>query len=109
MKQVIGIATTTCPNEKTANSIVGSLLTEDLIACGQVEGPLETNYQWKGKVLREKEWRVTIKFAPKKRKEVETRFTELHPYEVPQWVCWEASSSKLYCQWVNDPKQVDGD
>ena len=73
MKQVIGIATTTCPNEKTANSIVGSLLTEDLIACGQVEGPMETNYKWNGKLVREKEWRVTIKFAPKKRKDVETR------------------------------------
>jgi periplasmic divalent cation tolerance protein len=109
MKQVIGIATTTCPNEKSANSIVGSLLKENLIACGQVEGPVKTNYLWKGKLVRENEWRVTMKFALDNRNELENRTNELHPYEVPQWVGWEATASKMYCQWINNPKQMNGD
>jgi periplasmic divalent cation tolerance protein len=109
MKQLIGIATTTCPNEKAASSIVGSLLKENLIACGQVEGPVKTNYLWKGKLVSEDEWRVTMKFALEKRKELESRTIELHPYEVPQWVSWEATASELFCKWVYDPKQVNGD
>ena len=102
MKQVIGIATTTCPDEQTASRIVESLLAESLIACGQIEGPIESAYFWKGVLCKESEWRILLKFAPKQARQLETRLTELHPYENPQWTHWKATASDEFGKWVRD-------
>lgn len=109
MKQVIGIATTTCPDEQTASRIVESLLAESLIACGQVEGPIESAYFWKGKLCKESEWRILMKFAPKQAQQLETRLMELHPYENPQWTNWEAAASDGFGKWVRDPNGQGGE
>ena len=109
MKQVIGIATTTCPDEQTASRIVETLLAESLIACGQVEGPIESAYFWKGKLCKESEWRILMKFAPKQAQVLETRLIELHPYENPQWTNWEAAASEEFGKWVRDPNGQGGE
>ena len=80
-----------------------SLLTEGLIACGQVEGPIEAAYIWKGKKCKESEWRILMKFAPNLARNLELRLIELHPYENPQWNYWEATSSDEFGKWVHDP------
>ena len=100
MKQVIGIATTTCPNKKTASSIVESLLSDDLIACGQVEGPIESTYFWNGKLAVETEWRILMKFSVKGISQLEKELMRLHPYENPQLTTWEAVTSEEYYEWV---------
>ena len=108
MKQVIGIATTTCPDKKTALRIVESLLADGLIACGQVEGPIESTFFWKGKLSKEPEWRILMKFVPKKIKQLESEVMKLHPYENPQWTSWEATASGGYHEWVHNPNRQDG-
>jgi periplasmic divalent cation tolerance protein len=108
MKQVIGIAITTCPDKKTASSIVESLLADGLIACGQVEGPIESTYFWNGKLTKETEWRVQMKFVPKKIQQLEEEVMKLHPYENPQWTNWEAIASDGYHEWVHHSNHQDG-
>ena len=109
MKQVIGIATTTCPDKETASSIVESLLADGLIACGQVEGPIESTYFWNGKLNKEPEWRILMKFAPEKTQQLERELVKLHPYETPQWTNWEANASDGYHEWVLNPNSQDGE
>ena len=109
MKQVIGIATTTCPDKETASNIVESLLADGLIACGQVEGPIESTYFWNGKLTKELEWRMLLKFAPEKTQQLEGEVMKLHPYENPQWTNWEASAGDDYHEWVVNPNPQEGE
>ena len=100
MNSVIGIATTTCTNKKTASGIVDTLLFEGLIACGQIEGPIESSYIWDGKLNKEPEWRIVFKFPLDKAKKLEKKLNELHSYENPQWTTWKAEASQGYVNWV---------
>lgn len=105
MTTVIGIGMTTCTNKKTATGIVGTLLLEGLIACGQIEGPIESSYFWDGKLNTEPEWRIVLKFSLDKAKKLEEKLIELHPYDNPQWSTWKAEASQEYGNWVRDPRK----
>ena len=103
MKHRIGIGITTCPEENTALEIVESLLRSNLIACGQVEGPLKSIYCWGGRLNHETEWKVTLKFKLSSMDALSAKLREIHPYDVPQWVAWDADASDEYGKWVDDP------
>ena len=103
-KNDIGVAVTTCSNRESASLIVNELLEAGLVACGQIEEPVESVYQWKGKVEKEKECRITMKFDLEKRQELELAVKRIHPYETPQWVVWKAEASRAYYDWVSGAK-----
>lgn len=105
MKHRIGIGITTCPDENAALEIVESLLRSNLIACGQVEGPLKSIYRWDGRLNRETEWKVTLKFKLSNLDDLGFKLREIHPYDVPQWVAWDAEASEEYGKWVDDPTE----
>lgn len=103
IKNEIGIGVTTCPSKEVASEIVNELLSAKLIACGQIGGPIESIYRWEGKLSRETEWKITLKFDLAKKAELEQNLTEIHPYETPQWVVWKAEASEEYYNWVVRP------
>ena len=99
----IGVAVTTCSSKESASRIVNDLLRKNLIACGQVEGPIESTYQWKGKLEKDTEWRISLKFDPGKEVELHEVVKVLHPYDNPQWIVWKAGASEEYYDWVVNP------
>ena len=103
MKKEIGIAVTTCSSKEVASGIVNELLSAKLIACGQIEGPMESIYRWKGRLEKETEWKIKLKFDLAKKAEIEQNLTEIHPYVTPQWVVWKAEASEEYYNWVVRP------
>jgi len=103
MKKGIGIGVTTCSSKEIASSIVNELLSAKLIACGQIEGPIESIYRWEGKLAKEAEWKITLKFDFVKQEQLEENIGKIHPYETPQWVVWEAGASEEYYNWVTEP------
>tara|TARA_Y100001933_G_scaffold170467_1_gene168552 strand:- start:84 stop:404 length:321 start_codon:yes stop_codon:yes gene_type:complete len=102
-KMEIGVAVTTCSSKGAASRIVNDLLREDLIACGHVEGPIESMYRWKGNLEKETEWRISMKYDLVKEAELKEAVQEMHPYETPQWVTWKAETSEKYYGWVMNP------
>ena len=100
MKREIGVGVTTCSNKEVALRIINELLSAKLIACGQIEGPIESIYRWEGKLEKENEWKITLKFDLGKQGEIEENIAKIHPYQIPQWVVWEAGASEEYYNWV---------
>tara|TARA_B100000902_G_scaffold307924_1_gene296902 strand:- start:355 stop:675 length:321 start_codon:yes stop_codon:yes gene_type:complete len=102
-KKEIGVAVTTCSSKESASRIVNDLLRKNLIACGQVEGPIESTYQWKGNLEKDTEWRISLKFDPGKEVQLQEVVKVLHPYDTPQWIVWKAGASEEYYDWVVSP------
>mgnify|MGYP002846125100 CR=1 FL=1 len=103
MKMKIGVGVTTCSSKEMAADIVNELLLAKLIACGQIEGPVESTYRWKGKIEKESEWKITLKFDLDKRSELAKKIAKIHQYETPEWVTWEAGASEGYYDWIANP------
>ena len=102
---VIGIGTTTCPSYESAKKLVEILMTKKIIACCQIDGPINSTYIWKGIVQNSTEWRITLKFNVKNCTKIEKIVTEKHPYDNPQWITYKANGGKKFIEWVNDPNE----
>ncbi len=97
----IAIVTTTVAEQEQARSLAQTLVSEHLVACAQIEGPLESIYWWDGKLDHALEWRLVLKTTVKREPQLRQRVFELHPYEVPQWVVVVAQPlSTSYEHWV---------
>lgn len=69
------------PNKLTARNIAKALVEEQLAACVNILGPLESFYLWEEKLNNSEEILLLIKTT--KEKEATLRIKQLHPYEVP--------------------------
>ncbi len=85
-QNAVAIITTTVATQEQAQSFAQTLVSERLVACAQIEGPLESIYHWNGKVDRSIEWRVVLKTMLDREPQLRKRAFDLHPYEVPQWL-----------------------
>lgn len=98
---VVGMMTT--PDHATAEQIVDSLVTEQLIACGNISTPINSIYRWAGTVERAAEVLVILKTTEDLAGRVVARVRELHPYEVPEVLFLPVTTGfDAYAQWVRD-------
>jgi periplasmic divalent cation tolerance protein len=96
----IMIGWTTFPDKQSCEEMVKLLVTQKIIACGQIDGPIESCYMWEGSLCLEKEWRLVVKYPKNRRKDVEAIIVKTHPYKLPQWLTTEVECSKEYKDWV---------
>jgi len=75
------------------------LVKERLAACVSFF-PVESHYEWKGKLCQEKEMFCFIKTRKEKLKSLESYFAKKHPYELPEWVVLKGEASLPYANWV---------
>src|SRR6476620_9152292 len=80
------IGWTTLPSRDAAERVARFLVSENLAACAQIDGPIRSFYQWEGKLNEDEEFRLTLKFSAAKTEALEKRLRALHPYSVPQWI-----------------------
>ena len=93
---------TTAP-EKEAERIARALVGERLCACAQVLPPMRSVYWWKGKVEDAEERLILLKTDEVHLARLEARLTELHPYEVPEFVAMEVEhASAAYSSWLKE-------
>ena len=97
---IIMVGWTTVTSKKDAQNIVHNLLESKLIACGEIEGPYTAIYRWNGKIVKDDEWRVCVKFPRSLKTRIQKSLFKVHPYELPQWIYWEVGSSEEYKSWV---------
>jgi periplasmic divalent cation tolerance protein len=101
----IYIGWTTVSKEQDAHDLCNQLVEERLIACAQVSQPIQSIYQWNGEVKTEKEIIITLKFSGEKVEEVTKAIVDKHPYDLPQWIYFEAESTAGYADWVDEQTQ----
>ena len=99
----IKIAITTFKNAEQASYFAEHLVREGLLACAQIDEPMTSIYNWKGKLEIGKEVRLWMKIKAELVHEVAIKLNELHPYEVAQWIVLTPESvGREYLKWAYD-------
>lgn len=93
---------TTVATREEAQALAKKLLAERHAACVQIEGPIESHYEWKGEAHCDQETRVVIKSAIRSETLIES-IRAIHPYEKPQIVVFQCSDVDAgYANWVRN-------
>src|SRR4051812_22811001 len=96
------IILTTMPDDDRAAAMARTLVDERLAACVNVHAAMASTYRWQGQVEIGAERQLVIKTTRARRATLEARLRALHPYELPEFVVLEASSSEAYDAWVRE-------
>ena len=92
----------TCPDVACAQGIARALVEEGLAACVQMVPAVQSVYRWQGRIQQDEVVLLLIKTASARRDALLARVTELHPYEVPELLAFNADSgSAPYLQWLD--------
>lgn len=91
----------TFPNLQKAQEITKTLLEQRFIACATMF-PCNSMYWWEGKIQNEVEYIVMAKTTSEKYESLVLKIKELHPYDVPCILKFDAQSSLPYAKWVAD-------
>ena len=78
------------------------LVDERLAACVNVLPVMTSVYRWKGSVEEAREQQLVIKTTRDRVAALETRFHELHPYELAEFVVLSAAASVSYLEWLRE-------
>lgn len=73
---------TTFPNKKSAERVIEIILRNRLAVCVNY-WPINSQYWWRGKIEKAKEWALIIKTIRKNYQKIEKIIKEKNPYETP--------------------------
>lgn len=103
MSHGVRLILSTFADEASASSAIRSLLDERLIACGSIVPGVRSVYRWKGTVEESAEVQVILKTTAETASRCMGRLAALHPYEVPEIVEVEPSSTGApYASWIRE-------
>jgi periplasmic divalent cation tolerance protein len=95
------IVLVTVPDPEVGRDLARKVVEESLAACGNVIPGLVSVYRWKGAIQEDSEALVVFKSTSYALPELERRVTELHPYEVPEFLALPVTHGHLpYLRWV---------
>jgi len=90
---------TTVSDEKEAESLIQKLLNDKLIACG-VSWPVNSQYNWQGKVVNDGEYIAFLKSSLRMESELMEKIEQYHPYDTPVIMINETRVNPKYGEWV---------
>jgi periplasmic divalent cation tolerance protein len=91
---------TTVPDAETANRLATQVLEARLAACVSRQGTVHSTYHWQGKIESADEIQLLFKTSAARALELEQFIQKHHPYDTPEILCWHATASVAYGQWV---------
>jgi periplasmic divalent cation tolerance protein len=100
MLDTVTLTMTTLPDAQAAGQMADRVLEAGLAACVTELGSVRSRYRWQGKLEDSVEVALLFKTAPLQLAALEKFIAQHHPYEVPEIVSWNASSTPGYAQWV---------
>jgi periplasmic divalent cation tolerance protein len=93
----------TFPDEARAADAARALVADRLAACANIVPGLKSIYRWQGAVEENAEVLVLFKITPERYDAFAARLRELHPYEVPEILCFPAAAGlPAYLSWVTE-------
>lgn len=98
----VRIVLVTCGTLLEGRRIAGAVVRKRLAACvSMVLGPVQSIYQWKGKVETAREHLLIIKTTRARLAALEREVLRLHSYDVPEFLVLSASAaSNAYLSWL---------
>ena len=99
MANKICVIMTTCGDKKSTKTLSDILIRKKLAACVQMTR-IKSRYLWKNEIRFEREFLLIIKTTNANHKKIRRIFGKYHPYELPEFVCFDANSSKKYKRWI---------
>lgn len=88
---------------ESAQSILRQLMDEKLVTCGNIWASHYAIYPWDDKIQEESETGVLFKTPYEKKQQLVDRLREIHPYDLPPIIAFEAEATEDYVRWLNDP------
>ncbi|MEC7750363.1 MAG: divalent-cation tolerance protein CutA [Myxococcota bacterium] len=88
-----------------AEAFALQLIDEELARCIQIQTGATSIYRWQGRIQKEQEAVLMIKTSERKIADLKTRFLELHPYDVPEFLPLtvdETNGNIAYLNWINN-------
>ena len=95
----------TTPDEKSAQDIATALVKSKLAACVNIIKGIQSVYEWQGKVEVDAECQLLIKTNTQNVLQAFEKVSEIHPYDVPEWLELNAEASSAYDQWLQTTLQ----
>lgn len=100
----------TAPDAGSASRIVGALLGDNLVACGNILPGATSLYRWEGAVQQDEEAVVIMKTLRRLAPRVLERAAALHPYDVPELLVHPvADGAAAYLDWVRQECALPGE
>lgn len=99
---------TTEADAPRAEGLARQLLQEGLAACISLR-PVLSLYPWPGELQRSEEVQLLIKTLPDRLGQLRQRLQQLHSYDLPQWLQWEAEASPAFAAWLDQAARVTGE
>ena len=94
---------TSVDSEEQAKKIGRKLLNERVASCVQILGPIQSNYWWKERIERAREWICLIKARTDDYHRIETIIKKLHPYEIPEILAFPVLyGDNDYLRWIRN-------
>ena len=91
-----------------ARDLAERLVAERWVACASIVPRVESVYRWEGRVEREEEAMLWMETADDRADAAVARIAELHDYDVPKIVTFEAArSTPAYAEWVETETRPD--
>ncbi len=91
----------TFANRSEAISTAEQLLKKKLVACANIFPHVTSLYLWNGETKTSEEAILIAKTSAAKLAEANAALTELHSYEVPCILSWEAEANDAFAEWIN--------
>jgi periplasmic divalent cation tolerance protein len=99
----IVIVYTTVADDERAEQLARRLVDERLAACVNLHPPMVSMYRWRGTLERDSERQMVIKTTRDRLPALEARLTQLHAYELPEFLVVAVDgASAAYQSWLKD-------
>ncbi|MEM1410532.1 MAG: divalent-cation tolerance protein CutA [Pseudomonadota bacterium] len=94
----LALVTTTVSSRADAERLARALVDAKLAACVQISR-VTSIYRWEG-ITQEEEFRLDCKTPGSLAERLTAKIAALHPYDVPEILCFEGKPSKSYAKWA---------
>lgn len=95
------IVHTTVSSKEEARLMCRTLLEKRLIACAQIDSPVESLYWWKEKIEEAREYRLQMKTRQHLWPALEAEIRDLHSYDIPEILAVSVVKwSEAYADWM---------
>ena len=92
---------TTVATQEAARHLAALLVQRRLAACAQIEGPLESVFEWEGEMQTAAEWRLVLKTTHHALDPLMQTLADEHSYDEPEILAFPFSTgSPGYINWV---------
>jgi periplasmic divalent cation tolerance protein len=97
------IVFSTCSSREEARKLAEALLQEQVAACVNIVGPIESVYLWAGEVKHDEEFLLVIKTTEQRFAAVRDVITGRHSYDVPECVSVAVDDGSTdYLKWIGE-------